>query len=161
MRVPRSRRGGSAPRVARPLWLCPTCGNRFANRNQWHSCVRWPLQRHFSGRPRANQLFDRLVRAVETGGPVTIVSSRTRIALMTRMRFASIEPRAQYLRLGLVLARRLASPRFVTVESYSPRNHVHVLELRQPSDIDSELLALLEESRSVGDQRHLSSAVRA
>jgi hypothetical protein len=74
----------------RPMWHCPECGKPFANRNSSHSCVRIPLDAHFEGRPRARQLFDAFLAAVNLTGdePVTVVVSKGRIELMTRARFA-------------------------------------------------------------------------
>lgn len=34
-----------------PLWQCPKCARRFANRNQSHACGRYDLESHFRGKP--------------------------------------------------------------------------------------------------------------
>jgi len=143
----------------RPMWHCPRCGKPFTNRNSSHSCVRIPLDAHFVGRPRARQLFDAFLAAVnETSSePVTVVVSKGRIELMTRARFAGAVVHRDYVRIGFWLKRGLDTDRF-RVEFYPPNNWVFRLDLRQESQIDDELRALLREARVVGDQRHPSQA---
>jgi hypothetical protein len=138
----------------RPLWICPRCGNAFANRNSWHSCISVPLEDHFAGRPKAREIFDRLRSAVESIGPVWVVSSKTRIGFMTRVRFAGVYFRRDGLRLAVWLRRRVDSPRVAKVEYLPTGNWIHHLDLRAPGDVDEEVLALIREARLIGDQRH-------
>ena len=128
---------------------------RVHHRNQQHSCGRWPLEDQFEGKPEARALFDAFLAAARELGPVEVVSSKTRITLMTRTRFAAIHPRKRHLRGHLVLDRVVKSPRFLRVESISSRNHVHVFELRAADQIDDEMRRLLRAARAVGDQEHL------
>jgi hypothetical protein len=143
----------------RPMWHCPDCGKPFANRNSSHSCVRIPLEAHFTGHPRARQLFDAFLAAVNQTGsePVTVVVSKGRIELMTRARFAGAVVYRDYIRIGFWLKRGLDTDRF-RVEFYPPNNWVYRLDLRDERQIDDELRGLLHEARIVGDQRHPSQA---
>ncbi len=147
----------AAPRPPRPtLWRCPRCGRSFANRNQSHACGRHPLEAHFAGKPPAvRELYDAFVAVLEAIGPVTILPQKTRIAFQARMSFARVTPRRWGIDGHVVLARRLDSPRFVSIETISPRNHVHRFRLESPADLDAELRAWLEEAYRVGEQRHL------
>jgi hypothetical protein len=139
----------------RPMWHCPECGKPFANRNSSHSCVRIPLDAPFVGRPRARQLFDAFLAAIDATGdvPVDVIVSKGRIELMTRARFAGAVVHRDYIRVGFWLKRGLQTDRF-RVEFYPPNNWVYRLDLRDEHQIDDELRALLSESRVVGDQRH-------
>jgi len=134
----------------RPLWTCPRCGNAFVQRNASHSCVSVPLDSHFSGRPELRSLFDALVAACEEHGPVTIVSSKTRIALMDRVRFASVMPRKAYLRCGVWLGRPVESERVVRLDRYGERVWYAFFELREPADIDDEVRGWLAEAVAIG-----------
>jgi hypothetical protein len=118
----------------------------------WHSCVVVPLESHFVGRPRARELFDAYVAALEREGPITISVSRTRIEIMTRTRFTGAVVRKDYLRGSLWLKRRAESPRFVKIDHVGGRDWVHSFEIRDERDLDDELMALLREARQVGDQ---------
>jgi uncharacterized protein DUF5655 len=150
---------GTTPRPR--LWKCRTCGRSFANRNQSHACGRYTLAHHFRGKlPAIRALFKEVVAAIRAIGPVRVLPEKTRIAFQVRMSFAQVTPRRAWLDGHLVLARRLDHPRFRKVETFSPRNHLHVFRLTQPSDIDADFRAWLAEAYRVGDQRHLSPRSR-
>jgi hypothetical protein len=148
---------------ARPsLWQCPRCLRRFASRNQSHACGRYELEPHFEGKPPAiRAIFDRFLAALLHNGPVTVIPERSRIAFQVRMSFAQLTPRRQWVDGHLVLARRVDSPVFSRIESFSPRNHLHAFRLRAPRDITRELRRWMAEAYAVGDQLHLSAAARS
>jgi hypothetical protein len=116
-----------------------------------------PLERHFEGRdPAVRETFDRLLAAVREIGPVTVLPERTRIALHVRMSFAALFPRQRWLDAHVVLARRLDSPRFRRIDTYSPRNVVHLFRLAGPDEVDDEVRSWLAEAYEVGRQHHLT-----
>ena len=139
------------------MWACPDCGRTFANRNQTHTCAPLGgLDRHFAhASPAVRAAFDRVVVAARRLGPVEVLPEKTRIALHVRMSFAAFMPRRHWLNGHLVLARRIDSPRFLRVETYSPRNVVHTFRLTSPADVDDEFVAWLAEAYQVGAQKHL------
>lgn len=140
----------------RPLWTCPKCRRRFANRNQTHACGRHDLAEHFRGKgPGIRALFDAVHQAIMASGPVTVLSEKTRIAFQVRMSFAQVSPRQGWLVGHLVLARRRPSPRFTRIDTISPRNHVHHFRLVTASEIDAEFRDWLREAYLVGAQQHL------
>jgi len=138
------------------MWACPGCGRLFANRNQTHTCAPLgDLDRHFArASPAVRATFDCVLAAVSGFGPVTVLPERTRIALQVRMSFAAFMPRRAWLGGHLVLARRIDSPRFLRVDTYSPRNVVHTFRLTSPADVDDEFVAWLAEAYQVGAQQH-------
>src|SRR5438093_13003414 len=120
-----------------PLWRCPDCRREFANRNQSHSCGRYTLRRHFEGKdPGIRRMFDAVVETIRRVGPVRVLPEKTRIAFQVRMSFAQLTPRQKWIDGHVVLARRLESRRFRKVETFSPRNHLHVFRLTDLSEID-------------------------
>jgi hypothetical protein len=144
--------GGRLP----PLWRCPECGRPFANRNQAHACGRHELEPLFArSEPAVREIFEAVLSAAQVNGPVTVVPEKTRVALQVRMSFAAFAPRRRWLDGHVVLARRLEHPRFVRVETISPRNHVHAFRLRTTADVDADVEAWLAEAYGVGAQRHL------
>jgi hypothetical protein len=70
--------------------------------------------------PAVRAAFDRVLAAVSRLGPVTVLPEKTRIALQARMSFAAFVPRRHWLGGHLVLARRVDSPRFLRIDTYSP-----------------------------------------
>jgi hypothetical protein len=101
------------------------------------------------------ETFDAVVRAARRVGPITVVPEKTRVALQVRMSFAAFSPRTHWLDGHVVLARVVPHPRFVRVQTISPRNHVHAFRLRTPTDVDADVEAWLGEAYDVGAQRHL------
>jgi hypothetical protein len=143
-----------------PLWRCPKCRRRFANRNQSHACGRYDLEHHFSHKsPQIRALFDDVVAAIQKIGPVQILPEKTRIAFQVRMSFAQVTPKSKWLDGHVVLARRFEHPRFRQIQTISPRNHVHSFRINSPRDIDAEFTSWLAEAYSVGEQRHLETKV--
>ena len=139
-----------------PLWKCPRCKRRFANRNQSHSCGRYDLAHHFRGKdPAVRVLYEAVRGAVATCGPVIILPEKTRIAFQVRMSFAQVTPRKRWLDGHVVLARRLPHPRFRRIDTISPRSHVHHFRLVSPAEVDADFRAWLREAYAVGAQQHL------
>ena len=71
------------------------------------------------------------------------------------MSFAALVPRRHWLDGHLVLARRVDSPRFAGIETFSPRNVLHRFRLSSPDEVDAEFAGWLIEAYDVGAQRHL------
>jgi len=135
-----------------PLWTCPKCRKRYANRRQQHSCGRWTLAAHFRGRPRARALLRALVAAVRAHGRFTVEPQKSRITFMARMRFLNLVPAREHLRVSLILGRRVDSKRFTAVQAFGPRCVMHTFALRDEADLDGEIRALLAEAAAVGRQ---------
>src|SRR3954470_7330736 len=139
-----------------PLWSCPKCGRVFANRHQSPACGRHSLDAHFAGKSaEIRAMYDAVVAMIEDIGPVLVLPEKTRIAFQVRMSFAQLTPRQGWIDGHVVLARRLEHPRFRKIESFSPRNHMHVFRLTRLQDVDAELREWLAEAYRVGEQRHL------
>ena len=145
-------------RAGRPLWTCRRCGRSFANRNQSHACAATgDLDRHLQGKdPQVVAIFRRLLELAEGNGPVTVLAEKTRIAFQVRISFAAFTLRRAWVDGHVVLARRLASPRFRKVETFSPRNHLHQFRLERLDEVDEEVAGWLAEAYRVGEQRHLA-----
>ena len=139
-----------------PLWECPACGRVFAARNQSHTCAALGrVDDHFrSSSAEVRASFDAVLAAVEALGPVRVLAEKTRIAFQVRMSFAAFVPRRRWLDGHLVLDHPVASPRFRTVQTFSPRNVLHTFRLLGPDEVDAEFVTWLAEAYRVGEQRH-------
>jgi hypothetical protein len=139
------------------MWACPRCLRQFAHRNQSHACGRHELEAHFQGKPRViREIFDEFLAALRENGPVIVLPERTRIAFQVRMSFAQLTPRRNWVDGHLVLARRVDSPIFTRVETFSPRNHLHAFRLLTPADITPQMRRFMSEAYAVGGQQHLA-----
>lgn len=127
-------------------------------RNIFHSCARVPLAHHFAGKPRARALFREFHRVVRSFGPVTVVSNRSGVGFMVRVRFAGCVGIArEWLRCGLWLRREVPSERWTRIERVTPRDTIYYFTLRDPADLDAGLRRLLREAYDIGCQRHLAA----
>ena len=142
---------------ARKMWVCPGCARTFANPNQSHTCARLgDLDQQFAKTtPGVRTTFDAVLAVISALGPVEVLAEKTRIALHVRMSFAAFVPRRNWLNGHLVLARRIDSPRFLRIDTVSPRNVVHNFRLSSPDEVDGEFAAWLAEAYAVGQQHHL------
>lgn len=139
-----------------PLWRCPECGRRFANKNQSHTCSDVSLESHFDGKSaEVREMFDALVAMIKKCGPVKVLPEKTRIAFQVRMSFIAVQVRRNYLIGHFVFARRVEHPRFNRVETFSPRNHLHAFRLESLSELDDQFAAWVREAHAVGEQKHL------
>ena len=102
------------------------------------------------------RIYARVVKAIKTNGPVKVLPQKTRIAFQVRMSFAQLTPRQTWVDGHLVLARRAPHPLFRSIETFSPRNHVHTFRLHGPEDVTRELEAFIAEAYAVGRQDHLA-----
>lgn len=144
--------------IERPLWTCPKCGNRFANKNNWHSCGVWTLDDHFRGREALLPVYEAFLAAVEAMGPVTVVISKTRIAFMNRVRFAGCQVRKDRLIGSLWLRHEPAADApFARIDRITPRDWVCSFPLRGVEDLTEDLLAQLRLATAVGAQEHLKA----
>lgn len=146
----------SSSKKRSPLWRCPECGRSFANRNQTHSCSNVSLDSHFTGKSeKVRELFDRLVGLIKKCGPVKVLPEKTRIAFQVRMSFIAVQVRRDFLIGHFVFSRRVENPRFLRVETFSPRNHLHAFRVNSLTDLDDEFAAWISEAYAVGQQKHL------
>ncbi len=137
----------------RPLWKCPSCGNRFVTRNLKHSCERHTEDEVFASRPEVvHELFHHFREMVESFGPVSVIPYRNKMVFMVRVRFCGAEPKKDCLEIEFWIRRRLDSPRFRKIETLTPIIHLHFIRIREAGDLDAELAAWIRESYAVGCQ---------
>lgn len=139
------------------LWQCPKCKRPFANQHQSHSCGVYTVEEFLSTKtPRAVSLYERFAQLVGECGPFLTAPVKTRVGFQVRMIFAAVYNLTdEFLDGHVVLARRLESPRFRRIESFSPRNHAHHFRIHSLDELNDEVKSWLEEAYKVGNQEHL------
>ena len=117
--------------------------------------MRVPLAEHFKGKdPLVRKTFDALVRALRKNGPMTVVTSKTRITFMVRMRFGGVTPRKKSLPGGFALMGPARHPLLRPSVRYG-RTYGHRFQLTHPKQIDAGFRRLLAEAYRVGRQEHV------
>lgn len=135
------------PGKLRPLWHCPKCGAPFVNRNNSHSCGRFPLAALFKGK---NAKLPALFRAyrdfVRRCGPFRVIPQRTRIVFVRRVRFAGVQVRKDYLLAHFWLRRPGRHPLLKRIYPEIKHLHVYQVKLTEAAQLDESLLELHRES---------------
>jgi hypothetical protein len=144
-----------AAAAMRPMWQCPACGRRYANRNQFHSCTTLTVQDHLREKTlRAVELYVALEAAVQECGPIRVHATKSRIAFVTRMQFARATLRKKFIVASLILPHRVENPRFRRIDRHGPHSFGHHLRIHSVDEIDEELKGWLCEAYRVGQQAY-------
>jgi len=95
---------------------------------------------HFAGKPLAiREVYDRLLAALRTIGPVQEEPKKTSIHLVRSSALAGVEVRRDYLLVNIKSSSPIASPRVTKSERLSARRFHQKIKLASPEDVDTEL----------------------
>jgi hypothetical protein len=140
----------------KPLWTCPDCGHQFVTRHIWHSCVNYPLEKHFEGKsPEVIALYHQYLGLIERFGPITVEPKKTGIAFLVRVRFAGAVLRKKWLEARLWLKHPVTHASLRRVEKVGPRDFIHYFRIETATDMDESFIDFLRESYSIGIQKDL------
>jgi hypothetical protein len=125
-----------------------------------HSCAVYTLDHHFEGKdPAVRALFDGYAASVERCGPFDVVSQKTRIVFMVRVRFAGVMVRNYGLQSHIWLKRRTEHPLFTKTEHFLRNDYVYTFKLTSMEQLDDDsFFDLMREAYDVGCQKHLYGA---
>jgi hypothetical protein len=138
----------------KPLWRCPKCGKTFITRNIWHSCRRYDLKTLFEDcAPHVFRLYRKLESMIRTCGPVTVNVQKSGIAFQVRVRALGCVPRKSYLRVGFAFVHPRRHPRFIKIESYTPRFHAHWIRVQSEEELDAEVMEWIREAYARAAQK--------
>jgi len=140
------------------MWECPKCKQHFYNKNQSHSCGLYTVEQFLDGKtPFAKSLFEKLLDAFKEVGPYELHPVKTRVALLVKMRFASINKlSADYLDGHLVLTELHRDDTiFYKIDNLNNRFFVHHFRLYQAADITDGLKRYMTLAYRVGLREHV------
>jgi hypothetical protein len=107
----------------------------------------------FAGHPVALAVLARVRTVVEGLGPVQVRATKSQIGFRRSRGFAYLWRPGQYLArpgaevvLSIALGRQVDSPRWKEVVRPAPAHWMHHLEVRDPAEIDDEVVAWLAEA---------------
>jgi len=143
------------PNVAE-LWTCRSCHRRFANVNQWHSCVEMALEEHLASKSElAVALYQAVESALTACGDFRIHPQKTRVAFIARMTFAGVQLAKRWVDLSFILPAPLEDIRVREIQLYGPTSFGHRVRLTDPGEVDTDVRAWLCDARTRGDQETL------
>lgn len=143
------------------MWTCPRCSQKFVNRNQWHSCNQGTIDDFLAGRSdEAVRLFHFLLDEFNKLGVFELHPAKTRVALVGRMRFASINRIGRDFVDGhIVLDKSRADETcFYRIDQFGPRAFVHNFRIYKRSDISRKLRKYMKMAVAIGQRTHIRPA---
>lgn len=130
------------------VWECPACGRRFARRGQTHECApAMSLDEYFStGPPHERPVFDAVMAHLARVGPVHVEPVSVGIFLKRSGTFAQLRPMQRWVALSFSLPRVVRHPRITRKPIPHGGRWYHVVNVRDPDDLDEEILCWLTEA---------------
>lgn len=140
------------------MWTCPKCHHKFVNRNQWHSCGHYSVAGFLEGKSRkAIDLFNYFIQAYQKIGPVELHPVKTRVALLTKMRFCSVNKLGKdYIDVHLVFVEPYPDNScFYRIENLSNKFFLHHFKIFSKRDINKELRKYMKMAYQIGNRQHV------
>ncbi|NLD25582.1 hypothetical protein GX656_02995 [Candidatus Dojkabacteria bacterium] len=129
------------------MWQCPKCKREFSKNNQSHSCVVYPIEKHFQNKDYSKKLFKELVNQIEKNiGGVKIESLPCCIHLVSGYTFSGVWLLKDRVRLDFRVPYNIESKRIINKEELSINRKLYYLEIVEEKDIDDELLGWIRDS---------------
>ncbi len=129
------------------MWQCPKCKREFSKKNQSHSCVVYPIEKHFQNKDSSKKLFKELVNQIEKNiGGVKIESLPCCIHLVSGYTFSGVWLLKDRVRLDFRVPYNIESKRIINKEELSINRKLYYLEIVEEKDIDDELLGWIRDS---------------
>jgi len=129
------------------MWHCPKCKREFKKNNQSHSCTTFPLEKHFTGKDYAKELFDYYIVEVRKKiKPLKIESLPCCIHLVTDFTFGAVWAMKDKIRIDFSLDREEKVKRALKATKLSANRLIYYVDIATKSEIDAELLSLIQES---------------
>ena len=131
-------------------WTCPDCHRQFKRNRQSHECApAMTLDEYFSTGPeRERPIFEAVLAYLETLGPIHVEPVSVGIFLKSTGSFVELRPMTKWVAMSFPLPYRLDHPRIARKMAggrNSPKTY-HVVNLREPDDVDDTVKAWLAES---------------
>jgi hypothetical protein len=119
------------------MWVCPKCKQRFVNTSQSHSCGSYSVENFLKNKSdHGVALFKAFLRAYDSIGPYTLHPVKTRVALLTKMRFASVNRiGTKFLSGHLVLTTAQPPELFHRIDNLNNRYFVHHFKIYTAKDL--------------------------
>jgi hypothetical protein len=120
----------------------------FGRAGQSHDCAPGlTLDEYFATGPdRERPIFEAVRDHLESLGPVHIEPVAVGIFFKRGRSFAQLRPKARWVALSFLLSRVVDSPRIARKVTGSGQRLYHMVNLREPADVDDDVRAWLTES---------------
>jgi hypothetical protein len=142
------------------LWTCPDGRRRFGREGQGHDCAPGlSLEEYFAtGPPFERPVFDAVRAHLETVGSVYVEPVSIGIFFKRRRTVVQLRPMTKWVAVGFVLSRRLESARLARKVDGAGTRWWHVVNVREPEEVDDELRGWLTEAYLADGEEPRSSS---
>ena len=140
------------------MWICPKCKHKFYNTNQSHSCGSYTINDFLKGKSEtAIDLFNYFISEYKKIGDLDIHPVKTRVALLTKMRFCSINKiGVDYIDVHLVFTNPYNDNLcFYKIENLANRFFVHHFKIYTKADINAEVRKYMKLAYEIGNRKHI------
>ena len=129
-------------------WTCPECGRVFGREGQGHDCApALTVEEYFAtGPPFERPVFEAVRAHLEGLGPLHVEPVSVGIFFKRRRVVVQLRPMTRWVAVGFILGRRLESPRLARKVTGSGTRWWHVVNVREPEEVDDELRGWLTEA---------------
>ena len=144
------------------MWVCPQCKHKFYNTNQSHSCGQYSIDGFLQGRTEHSiRLFGLFLDKYRQIGPYELHPVKTRVALLTKMRFASINKLAtDHLDGHLVLTEAYDDQIFYKIDNLNERFFVHHFRIYNSGDLNKNFQKYMALAYKIGQREHVTKSGR-
>lgn len=144
------------------MWTCPKCKHKFYNKNQSHSCGSYTVYDFFEAKSEAAiELFKYFISEYKKIGDFELHPVKTRVALLTKMRFCSINKIGKdYINVHLVLTKQYNDSCFYKIDNLADRFFIHHFKIYKKSDVSASLRKYMRLAYDVGDRLHVATSPR-
>lgn len=142
------------------MWTCPKCKHRFYNKNQSHSCGNYTVADFLKGQTeKAIDLFNDFVAEYRKIGEFELHPVKTRVALLRKMRFCSINKLGKdFIDVHFVLTQPYEDNScFYRIENLANRFFVHHLKIHERKNINAEVRKYMRLAYDIGNRKHVKT----
>lgn len=137
--------------MPRPPWTCPKCGRKLTIRNQEHVCGLYDLETHFEGKDLIGKItFEWMCKVFDSLGLYEVLPMKTTIAFASGGNLAFLTTKKRGAVLSVVLDGIVASARFYAEVPYSRTKTIYRAQIREESELDTEVEDWLRKAYSSG-----------
>lgn len=130
-----------------PYWTCPKCHREFGKKNQQHSCVSYPLAKHFENKDYAKSLFAYLKQQmVKKIGPIKVESLPCCIHFVSSYTFGACWALRDRIRVDFRTATPIKTKKAHKMIRMSPNRFLYYFDLKTKKDVTSDLLGWMKQS---------------
>lgn len=127
-------------------FICPKCARPLTKQNSWHYCQKTNIKTLFENKPKELlAVFKKLQAQVGRWPGVSFSAAKTCVVFIAAKTFLVVKVMKQELDLKFVLPHETDAFPIYKQAKYGNKLE-HYIRLREPADLDSDVLALLRQS---------------